>query len=257
MISRSNEGGFFAAHWDWIVAAVGIVALAAGGIMFAMSGGADPDENASDVLTVKEIVDGAVKRTVTGAARGTDYSFSFQTGSAESSSYWNKVLNGSHTVAVEVSDGHVTVRKTVSFIKISSGLCVITLPSAIATDQYPAVVALSISGYIPADTLEDEDKFMVEVTADGTNWERCDIFRDGTAAVHGRKRGTTGIVNAELYGGHWIFIHKITHPGQVFNFKISVGGVSDEVTHIDSVHWAFSEAASSADVASAVFNGVS
>lgn len=50
MISRSNEGGFFAAHWDWIVAAVGIVALAAGGIMFAMSGGADPDENASDVV---------------------------------------------------------------------------------------------------------------------------------------------------------------------------------------------------------------
>ena len=50
MISRSNEGGFFAAHWDWIVAAVGIVALVAGGVMFAMSGGADPDENASDVV---------------------------------------------------------------------------------------------------------------------------------------------------------------------------------------------------------------
>lgn len=214
------------------------------------------DENASDVLTVKEIVDGAVKRTVTGAARGTNYSFNFQTGSAASTSYWNKVLNGSHTVVIEVSDGHVTVRKTVSFVKISSGLCVITLPSAIATDQYPAVVALSISGYIPAATLADADKFMVEVTADGTNWERVDVFRDSSAAVHGRKRGTTGNVNAELYGGHYLFLHKISHPGQVFNFKISVGGVSGEVTHIDSVHWAFSEAASSAAVASAVFNGV-
>lgn len=214
------------------------------------------DANEGDVLTVKEIVDGVVKKTVTGAERGASYTFNFRTGSAASSSYWNKVLNGSHTVAIEVSDGAVTVRKTISFVKISSGLCVITLPAAIPTDQYPAVVALSISGYIPAATLADADKFMVEVTADGTNWERCDVFRESSAAVHGRKRGTTGNVNAELYGGHYLFLHKISHPGQVFNFKISVGGVSDEVTHIDSVHWAFNEAATSAAVASAVFNGV-
>lgn len=214
------------------------------------------DANADDTLTVKEIVDGVTKRTRTGATRGTSYTFNFQTGSAASTSYWNKVLNGSHTVVIEVSDGSVTVRKTISFIKISSGLCVITLPAAIPTDQYPAVVALSISGYIPAATLADADKFMVEVTADGTNWERCDVFRESSAAVHGRKRGTTGNVNAELYGGHYLFLHKISHPGQVFNFKISVGGVSGEVTHIDSVHWAFNEAATSAAVASAVFNGV-
>lgn len=215
------------------------------------------DTNVSDTLTVKEIVDGVVKKTITGAERGTSYTFNFRTGSAASSSYWNTVLNGEHAVAIEVTDGAVTVRKTISFVKISSGLCVITLPAAIPTDQYPAVVALSISGYIPAATLADTDKFMVEVTADGTNWERCDVFREGSAAVHGRKRGTTGNVNAELYGGHWLFIHKISHAGQVFNFRISVGGVSDEVTHIDSVQWAFSEAASSAAVASAVFNGVS
>lgn len=214
------------------------------------------DANADDTLTVKEIVDGVTKRTRTGATRGTSYTFNFQTGSAASTSYWNKVLNGSHTVVIEVSDGSVTVRKTISFIKISSGLCVITLPAAIPTDQYPAVVALSISGYIPAATLADADKFMVEVTADGTNWERCDVFRESSAAVHGRKRGTTGNVNAELYGGHYLFLHKISHPGQVFNFKISVGGVSGEVTHIDSVQWAFNEVATSAAVASAVFNGV-
>ena len=214
------------------------------------------DANADDTLTVKEIVDGVTKRTRTGATRGTSYTFNFQTGSAASTSYWNKVLNGSHTVVIEVSDGSVTVRKAISFIKISSGLCVITLPAAIPTDQYPAVVALSISGYIPAATLADADKFMVEVTADGTNWERCDVFRESSAAVHGRKRGTTGNVNAELYGGHYLFLHKISHPGQVFNFKISVGGVSGEVTHIDSVQWAFNEVAASAAVASAVFNGV-
>ena len=52
MISRNSEGGFFAAHWDWIAAGVGVVALAVGGVMFVMSGGTDPDENA----------DGSVKR---------------------------------------------------------------------------------------------------------------------------------------------------------------------------------------------------
>jgi hypothetical protein len=55
MISRNSEGGFFAAHWDWIAAGVGVVALAVGGVMFMMSGGTDPDENA----------DGSVKRLMT------------------------------------------------------------------------------------------------------------------------------------------------------------------------------------------------
>ena len=214
------------------------------------------DADSSDTLTVKEIVDGVTKRTRSGATRGTEYTMNFRTGSAASTSYWNKILNGSHTVTIEVSDGLVTVRRSVTFTKVSSGLCVITLPAAIPTDQYPAVVALSISGYIPAATLADADKFIVEVTADGTNWERCDIFRDSSATVHGRRRGTTGNVNAELYGGHYLFLHKITNAGQVFNFRISAGGVSGEVTHIDSVHWAFLEEATAAAVASATFNGV-
>ena len=29
MISRNSEGGFFAAHWDWLVAAAGVAALVA------------------------------------------------------------------------------------------------------------------------------------------------------------------------------------------------------------------------------------
>ena len=50
MISRNSEGGFFAAHWDWLVAGAGLAALAVGVVMFVTSGGTDPDENAGDMV---------------------------------------------------------------------------------------------------------------------------------------------------------------------------------------------------------------
>ena len=46
MISRNSEGGFFAAHWDWLVAAAGVAALVVGVVLFVMAGGGDPEENA-------------------------------------------------------------------------------------------------------------------------------------------------------------------------------------------------------------------
>lgn len=48
MISRNSEGGFFAAHWDWLVAGAGVLALVVSAAMFFMSGGIDPDDNASE-----------------------------------------------------------------------------------------------------------------------------------------------------------------------------------------------------------------
>ena len=50
MISRNQGGGFFAAHWDWLAAALGIAVLAVGIVLFTMSGGADPEANASAVV---------------------------------------------------------------------------------------------------------------------------------------------------------------------------------------------------------------
>ena len=46
MISRNSGGGFFAAHWDWLVAAAGVTALVVGVVLFVLAGGGDPDENA-------------------------------------------------------------------------------------------------------------------------------------------------------------------------------------------------------------------
>jgi len=51
MISRNSEGGFLAAHWDWLVAAAGVVALIVGIALFVMSGGGDPEDNAAAVVS--------------------------------------------------------------------------------------------------------------------------------------------------------------------------------------------------------------
>ena len=43
MISRSGNKGFFAAHYEWVAVAVGVLALAGGGLVFALSLGEGPD----------------------------------------------------------------------------------------------------------------------------------------------------------------------------------------------------------------------
>ena len=48
MISRFENKSFFAAHYDWIAAGVGLAALVAGGLVFALSLGADPDSAAAE-----------------------------------------------------------------------------------------------------------------------------------------------------------------------------------------------------------------
>ena len=48
MISRFENKNFFAAHYDWVAAGVGVLALVGGALLFALSLGADPESAASD-----------------------------------------------------------------------------------------------------------------------------------------------------------------------------------------------------------------
>ncbi len=48
MVSRFGNKNFLAAHYDWIVAGLGLLALAGGAAMFVMSMGADPEEAAAE-----------------------------------------------------------------------------------------------------------------------------------------------------------------------------------------------------------------
>ena len=44
MISRTGNKGFLAAHYDWLALVVGVLALGAAGAFYALSLGADADE---------------------------------------------------------------------------------------------------------------------------------------------------------------------------------------------------------------------
>lgn len=48
MISRAGKGNFFVSHYDWIAAAVGVLALLAGGAYFALTLGENPEETAAE-----------------------------------------------------------------------------------------------------------------------------------------------------------------------------------------------------------------
>jgi len=61
MITASSEKGFFAAHWDWLVAGFGLLALVAGVVVAAMACGEDPEATASDAK--RELIGGARAET--------------------------------------------------------------------------------------------------------------------------------------------------------------------------------------------------
>lgn len=198
------------------------------------------DANASDTLTVKEIVDGVVKKTIDNAVRNQNYTFNFLAGSAASSSYWNKILNGSHTITISVTDGSVTVSRTFTFLK-NVGACLITLAEAITSARNIEKVAVSICGSIPAGGFT-----AVQVTADdGTHWEDC-VLASGTgvteSGIGNRKKKATGALTEELLGGHYLFIHTMTNTGKKFNFRIQAEKVGDEGGFISSVQGTFTEA---------------
>ena len=50
MIARAGNGGFFAAHYDWLALGVGVIALALGAAYYVSVLGEDPDEAAADAV---------------------------------------------------------------------------------------------------------------------------------------------------------------------------------------------------------------
>lgn len=50
MIARNSEKGFLAAHWDWLVAGLGLAALAGGVAWMLIACGTDPEDAAADAV---------------------------------------------------------------------------------------------------------------------------------------------------------------------------------------------------------------
>lgn len=167
-----------------------------------------------DTLTVTEKLDGKTTKTRTGVASGTALTFE-QTASAAG---FQKILNGNHTITVEVSDGKETVSTSATFTKAVHAASV-TLAEPLAVDGDITVAVLQVTGSIP-----DDAKFKAEVTNNAK--DAAPVWQDATTEV---KKG----VNI-------VFENKTATAGAAFNFRVSVErGTSGEGGYIEAVSGAF------------------
>lgn len=167
-----------------------------------------------DTLTVTEKLDGKIAKTRTGVASDTALTFE-QTASAAG---FQKILNGNHTITVEVSDGKETVSTSATFTKAVHAASV-TLAEPLAVEGDITVAVLQVTGSIP-----DDAKFKAEVTNNAL--DSSPVWQDATTEV---KKG----VNI-------VFENKTATNGAAFNFRVSVErGESGEGGYIEAVSGAF------------------
>ena len=167
-----------------------------------------------DTLTIAEKLDGKTTATRTGIASGTALTFE-QTASAAG---FQKILNGNHTITVEVSDGKETVSTSATFTKAVHAASV-TLAEPLAVEGDITVAVLQVTGSIP-----DDAKFKAEVTNNDN--DPSPVWQDATTEV---KKG----VNI-------VFENKTATNGAAFNFRVSVErGESGEGGYIEAVSGAF------------------
>lgn len=169
------------------------------------------DEDADDTLTVTEKLDSTVKRTFT-ATKGANNSF------AVTGEYFQKILNGSHTLTVSVTDGKATTTKVFTFVK-SVTKAVITLDPPMTADDQITICAITVGGSIPADAV-----FKVEVTNNANDDEP--VWEDATSeAKNGRNH---------------LFENETAVNGFAFNFRVTAErGASGEGGYITSIQGGF------------------
>lgn len=167
-----------------------------------------------DTLTVTEKLDGKTTKTRTGVASGTALTFEQVADAAG----FQRVLNGNHTLTVEVSDGKETVSTSATFTKAVHAASV-TLAEPLAVDGDITVAVLQVTGSIP-----DDAKLKVEVTNNAL--DSSPVWQDATTEV---KKG----VNI-------VFENKTATNGAAFNFRVSVErGESGEGGYIEAISGAF------------------
>ena len=167
-----------------------------------------------DTLTVTEKLDGKTTKTRTGVASGTALTFE-QTASAAG---FQKILNGNHTITVEVSDGKETVNTSATFTKAVHAASV-TLAEPLAVEGDITVAVLQVTGSIP-----DDAKFKAEVTNNAK--DAAPVWQDATTEVQ--------------KGVNIVFENKTATNGAAFNFRVSVErGASGTGGYIEAVSGAF------------------
>ena len=172
---------------------------------------ADVDGNS---LTVTEKLDGKTTKTRTGISGGS--SLTFEQGRTEDG--FRRILNGTHTITVEVSDGELSASTSATFSKaVHAASVTLTAPLAVEGDITMAVIV--VTGSIPADAV-----FKVKATNNGADPEP--VWQDVTTEV--------------LKGLNILFTNKTAAQGAAFNFRVTVSrGPSGEGGYIEAVSGAF------------------
>lgn len=172
-----------------------------------------PNDADGDKLTVTEKLDGAVKKTRTNVTSGTQLTFECASTAAE----FQKILNGTHTITIEVSDGKASATFTATFTKaVHKATITLKTPLAVSGDITAAV--MSVVGQIPAGTV-----YKVEATNNAK--DTSPMWQDVTAEVKS--------------GANIVFKNKTAVNGAAFNFRITVERGTSAGGYISGVSGAF------------------
>lgn len=172
-----------------------------------------PNDADGDKLTVTEKLDGAVKKTRTNVTSGTQLTFECASTAAE----FQKILNGTHTITIEVSDGKASATFTATFTKaVHKATITLKTPLAVSGDITAAV--MSVVGQIPAGTV-----YKVEATNNAK--DTSPVWQDVTAEVKS--------------GANIVFTNKTAANGAAFNFRITVERGTSAGGYISGVSGAF------------------
>ena len=167
-----------------------------------------------DTLTVTEKLDGKSTKTRTGVASGTTMTFE----QAADAAGFQRVLNGRHTLTVEVSDGKETTSASATFTKAVHAASV-TLAEPLTVEGDITVAVLQVTGSIPDDAV-----FKAEVTNNAK--DAAPVWQDATTEVQ--------------KGVNIVFENKTATAGAAFNFRVSVSrGASGTGGYIEAVSGAF------------------
>lgn len=173
-----------------------------------------PSDEDGDSLTVTEKLDGVTTKTRNSVTSGTALTFEAASTAAE----FQKILNGQHTITIEVNDGTETATFTATFTKAVHA-ATITLETPMAVEGDITVARLAVTGNIPADA-----EYSVKVTNNGNDTEP--VWQDCTAEVKS--------------GANIVFENHENTNGAAFNFKIEAErGSSDAAGYITGVSGAF------------------
>ena len=166
-----------------------------------------------DTLTITEKLDGVTKKTRSDVASGTTLTFECASTAAE----FQKILNGSHTITIEVSDGKETATFTASFSK-AVYKAIITLKTPLAVSGDITLAIMSVTGQIP-------DGAVYKAEATNNAKDTSPVWQDVTAEVKS--------------GANIVFTNKTAADGAAFNFRITVERGTSAGGYISGVSGAF------------------